>query len=306
MRATLPRDVPREFTIKVRFNMKTVGFEEAAARLESAVNQTAVASLLRAVVIRTLVRQIRRRFLANVEKSLEMQVLSQNGQETLYSPRKRMTDLALKDKLDAALERLNEAQISGDLEAVEGASKRAQAMADALRKRLGGTQDRRGEQKPGKGSHYLSNMAGNQFRKRLMALLSLMTEASFVAQVPTDDGGALIGVGLMSYLDQLETPSATQAFTGRPSTSRYRSFWRHVEFGTGIRRSKAKDGANPGVGPMKTWYYSPRPKFGLLLAGTQPMNALTTAEGGMYTEDTDMLRTAVVEMLDQLLTSDAR
>jgi hypothetical protein len=292
----------RPHVFKVKFRMQAKGFEESSAKLRAVLDMSgATQSLFQAAVIRSVVANIRRRYLANLEKAVEMKVLQQGGEAVKYSPRKRFRDLKVKDALERTLEGLNEAQIAQDHERAEHLAARADKLQEKLVEQLS-VSDRGHTLKP----HFLSELAGHQFRRQLIALLAVLTDAGFVGTSATSTGGLEVGIAPLALLDRLQTPSATSALTGRTTGSRFTEFWRQVEFGTGVRRSAQKDKQNPGVFPASTWFYNPTKKYGLLLAGTEPMNFLLNNAGQFYPEDHEALTKQMTELLDQLLQASTR
>lgn len=296
----LPRRTQRATEVYVRFSMETKGFEEATKRLQRLLGSGEMAlKLFQAAVVRSVVVNIRRRFLNTMERALEMKVVKQDGRDVAFSPRARMKDIQLKRSLQRTLERLNEAQLDGDYEATDKLQERALRAQARLQERL--QQDPRG--RPLK-SHSLSVLAGNQFRRRMMGVLGLITDSAFV--VPHREGSRItVGIGPTYWLDQIETPSATAALTGSRTTSKFRIMWRHLEFGTGVRRSSAKNPLNPGGQPAARWWYGRSKRASLLLEGTAPMNFLTTSAGQMFPNDERDLGEALSKALDAVLTVDA-
>jgi len=292
----LPRP-SREFVIRVSFKMKTEGFTEAMRKLEAVSSAQAV--LVKAVeraVVRSIVVNIQRRFVANMSKALEMKVLVENGNEVNPQIKERYRDVKLRNRLAKSMRLLNEAQLDGRYEAAERIRKSVVGIGEQLRQSLG--KDKKGKRTYK--SHKFSQMAGNRFRRQLIALLGLLTDASLV-QARAVEGMITVGVGPLQLLERLETPSATMALTGFPTQSRFRTFWRHVEFGTGARRSTAKDRVNRPVNPPDNWWYGTRPGRNMLLAGTAPMNFLTNARGELYASDTMLLARELTKELDALL-----
>jgi hypothetical protein len=292
---SLPPPPKGRFEVKVIFSMETLGFEQAIEKLQAVLDPSLVVRVLQQAVIRSLVVNVRRRYMATMENALEMKVLEYNGRATRNSPERRMRDIDLKNRLQRTLEKLNEAQMDMDHEAADRLRKRVDQLGDLLHKRM-----QQGADGSTIASDRLSTMAGNRFRTSLLALLSALTDSSFVEGRVVDRGVA-VGVGPLALLDRIQTPSATAALSGAGTYSRYRTFWRHVEFGTGIMRSAAKDKRNPGVGPKDTWWYGRVRAQSLHLAGTAPMNFLTTAGGDMYQEDIRDLASALTQALNQLL-----
>lgn len=287
---------PDIVNLRVRFKMTTTGFDEATARLKKVIEANDMAvKLFERAVLQSVVVNVRRRFLANATKALEMKVLRQDGKVVQNSPRERMNDVKAQAQLSAALAALNEAQFEGaDEEEIDALRERTLKLGERLRDRMG--RDTSGR----KVGHRLSQISGNNFRRMMLRLLGLIVDAQFV-KGERSGGKITVGVAPTYWLDQLETPSATIALTGMPTTSKYRSFWRQLEFGTGSRRSAAKDRLNPGVRPPANWWYGRRIKASLLLEGTLPMNFLTDNAGEMYAEDMTALAKALTKALDDIL-----
>lgn len=296
LRNRLPPPPPGDFTMTVRVKFSSTGFDEASARLRKLIDANEmVVRLFERAVLQSVVVNVRGRFLANMTKALEMKVLEQDGRRVAVSPRERMNDVNLQKRMADAIGRLNQAQADGaDDDTVAALRERTMKLGDKLRDSMG--QDPRGKAV----GHRLSQLAGNNFRRMMLRLLMLIVDAQFV-KGERSGSGVTIGVAPMFWLDQLETPSATMALSGMRTTSKYRSFWRHLEFGTGARRSAAKDKLNPGARPPGTWWYGRKQKASLLLEGTLPMNFLTDAAGKMYAEDMTALAKALTKALDDIL-----
>jgi hypothetical protein len=290
-----PKRIDRAYDITVRFSMKTEGFEEAARRLRKVLSgDDDLVLLLEKAVMRSVVANVRKRFVARMEVGMEMESLIQNGRKVQISPRERMRDMKLKARLSDTLARLSESQMAGESEVAAKLSDRAIRIGEQLR-------DRQGLDPRGKAiGHRLSQLAGNQFRTRMQALLRIMVDARFVRS-ERNGKRIRIDVGQLSLLNQIETPSATEALRGYPTGSRYKILWRQLEFGTGAKRSAAKDRAGGASKPAKQWWYGKREDASILLKGTLPMNFLTNNEGQIYQEDMDALGRELTRVLDNLL-----
>jgi hypothetical protein len=292
---------PGAFNLRVRFKMQTEGFAEASFLLAAVLDSKnmVMAKLFQDAVIRSIVTNIRVRFLANIERGLEMKVLEYGRDKTLFPVKERFNDFDTKVRLNRAMEILNEAEIDSDFEKADRARKRVAKLTEQLQESL--TRSRTGDRKY-KSSPF-SLRTGNLFRRRMMAVLTTITSAGFT-KVETDDSGRItVGVGPTAELDRYETPSATMSLIGSPTKSRYRSLWRQLEFGTGARRSTPKERLNLPSQPPKPWWYGPEggPRS-LFLEGTLPMNFLTTQDGGFHGEDLEHLGRALSDTLDSLLT----
>lgn len=294
------RRIKYKYEVGVTVSYDFKGTDVALAKLRHLLDRTEVLQqLFRQAVIRSVVSNIRRRYISRMTRALEMQVLKENGRTVKSSPRTRMQDVKMQARLQSLFESLNEAQLDGNYELAEALRIRLGDLQDAMHKRLNDAPDGTPLQ-----PHRLSVLAGNRFRSQMLGLMQVLSDASFIDSRVVN-GELMIGIGNRRDLDRIETPSATAALTGRNTTSKYKSFWRHLEFGTGLKRKAAKDRLNPGVGPIQTWWYGPKDssKVGLLLAGTAPMSFLTTDEGTFHPEDEQSLRTFITGALTTLLTA---
>jgi hypothetical protein len=303
MRKAVSNAPQLDFTVKVSFVMKTTGYEQAERRLGMLIGTDAAASdllarRLRIAVIRSVVANIRVRFLMAMERALEMHVIQEGNKDRTNSPKKRMEDIRLKKQISNNLARLNEAQMASNYRDADKIRDRLTKQFNMLYDRLSRTPD--GETTE---SHWLSKLAGNQFRKRMFDVLQVLTHAEFAGFERTGNS-VVVGIGNAASLEQIKTPSATKALSNRESSSRHKTFWRHLEFGTGVLRNAAKDRRNTTTSPAAEWSYGPRggPKS-LLLKGTLPMNFLYSNTGDMYPQDYTRLFEEVSKELDALLTT---
>jgi len=283
-------------TIPIRFEFKAEGFAELAGKLEAVLDLKSLAAFLEQVVIRSLVVNIRRRFLDKLETSLQVHTLIEDDREVKVSPRRRFKDVDLKKRLQRTLEQLNEAQLEHNDDTAADLREKASNLTERLHARLNIDPGGREQMSP----HRLSVLGGNRFRRQLVVLLHLITDAHFVTG-REENGGVMVGIGPFALLDQLETPSATMALTGHGTSSKYKSFWRHVEFGTGIYRSASKDRINLSTNPRSHWWYGRRSHRNLQVLGVAPMNFLTDNDGRMYGEDADALHSMFNRALTDLL-----
>lgn len=292
-----PREekVAKTFSVKVHFDMQTKGFAQATAKLRNALSPAVTIKLFEQAVLRSVVVNIRRRFLQSINKALEMKVVKENGHDTRTSPRERFNDVKLKNSLQRTFDHLNEAQMAGDSDRAFALRSKLVEKTDELHKSL--QRSRHGKNLD---SHRLSTIAGNRFRRSLIALMGLLTDSKLV-EGKLVGSTLVVGIGNKAFLNQIETPSATSALRGSATSSKYRSFWRQVEFGSGARRSTMKDRVNLPTGPAQQWWYGRRQKHSMLLDGTAPMSFLTTNSGTMYTEDLRALAQEITKALNALL-----
>lgn len=289
----------KAFNVSVKFTMEEEGSDTLLKNLERVFNDKDVLRrLMEQVVVRSIIMNIRRRFLANIENAVEMQVLTQNGEATFASPRVRMRANRLKGQLRGVLERLTEAQMAGDGEEIMRLQGRAAKLSESLREKLAVSPSGK-RIRP----HYLSAMAGHMFRVQMMQLLGLLTDPAFV-RGEWKGNAVVVGVAPIQVMESLRTPSATPALTGHMTGSRKTSFWRQLEFGTGMLRTKGgKERLNIAAGPVKTWRYGYLKNASLWLYGTKPMDFLTTNAGLLYEQDKVGIDEAFIRALHALLTA---
>jgi hypothetical protein len=292
--------IKKSYSVKVDISGTSENYEEMSRRLAVLTDPTLMAHELRTAVLMSVVVNVRNRFIRRMERALEMRSISQDGKAVTISPRKRMRDMQLKASLADAFASLTEADIAGDAAASEAARERISGLNERMREAHG-----KGPNGQTYESHPLSNAQGNVFRMQMYALLGLITAPDMVTTRVVGNT-SIVGIGEIPVIDSLlETPSATRSLSGRGTTSPYRSFWRHLEFGTGVERSAAKDmKRNKVAGMPLPWTYGTREQGSLVLAGTAPMNFLTDITGAMYDEDLQALDDAIRKVLKKILHGD--
>ena len=151
-------------------------------------------------------------------------------------------------------------------------------------------------------AHELTKVRGEgQFRMNMSRLLNLFVDSSLAETFDVRSGFG-VGIGPSAVIESIRTPSSTQALTGKPTRSRYQTFWRHLEFGTGVYR---KTGGNPASprgttdGTPGPWYYG-NDKRGIVAIGTKPMNFITDRNNAAFEEDERDLLEEITKMLDGL------
>lgn len=295
-RARFPR-AKYQFNIRVKFSMKSEGFKAAQEKLLHVLDPDVMGDAIRQAVVRSLVANMRLRFIRHMTNALEMESLEVNGRAPNSTAQKRMQDKNLQDALNRLMHRLNEAQIDGDLSAADGIRERMLKVYEKLHASL--ELSPKGQPL---GSHALSKLVGNEFRRRMFMVLQLLTDRHFVGVV-TRDGKITVNVGNIPLLDRIQTPSATERLTGRPTSSRFKILWRHLEFGTGLLRSTQKDRRNSVTKGLGSWWYGRILENSLQLRGTLPMNFITNNNGEFYEEDLAMLRQEITKSITALLTA---
>jgi hypothetical protein len=286
------------YTARVIIGGSVKGYEDFLQWISVLNDPAQMARELRTAVLLSIVVNVRTRFVNNMERALEMHSVKRDEEgKASFSVRKRMRDTKLKLALKDAFEEQTAASIAGDSQAEEAARERIRSINDRLWESHGTGPN--GEKRD---PHPLSEAQGNVFRAQMYVMLSLITAPDMV-NADVVDGRAHVGIGAINMIDNLlETPSATRSLSSKGTFSLMKSFWRHLEFGTGIHRSAAKDAKrNKGVKLPDTWYYGTPSIATIELAGTYPMNFLTDSQGEMFQEDFDALSDAIYVVLKRLI-----
>lgn len=270
-------------------------------------NPALLEGMMRKVVAEIYIRRVIRDFSANIEKSLQMQTTIQNGRPVRFSPQYRFQDMKNKERLSQALMQYNEAQMDGNVATAERLQQRIERISRVIERSLqyrppGRKKGAQNKKKNWIDPHELSKVRGvGQFRASLYALMRMLTDVMAASTITTNNSVGVY-IGNLSLLNRIETPSATYALTGRPTTSKYKTFWRHVEFGTGVYRKDSP--LNPVSSPKAEWWYGPRKvgnrNRGIMAKGTHPMNFLTDKSGEIRASDREALATAIIAELDRL------
>jgi hypothetical protein len=132
------------------------------------------------------------------------------------------------------------------------------------------------------------SLPSGKFRSLSLRVMRLAADAGAVRTIQADRGNIRLGIGSRRALDALKTPSATPLLTGAPTTSPHNILWRHLEFGTGIYRSRRRGRTRfqlPGGG----WFFGESANTGLRLRGSKGVHALWDAEGRAYVGDQQAL-----------------
>lgn len=239
---------------------------------------------LRRVMIYGLLRSIRKSFMSNLTKAMDLSVVARN--------RNRRRENVLRNTrvsrlLRLAYERLDEAVVSGN---AKGADSARQRIASIERIARSGTEKAVFAQGAGTKMRVLSLSAltSAMMRERAMKVLDLLTNPSYVRDEVRGDT-FIVGAGRLVDLENIKTPSATERLTSNDSDTRYNVLWRHLEFGTGVLASKAKlpgHDTSSGGGRYKnadgTWWYGKSDNFadgGIQIRGSSPLHALWGPNG---------------------------
>lgn len=242
---------------------------------------------LRRVMIYGLLRSIRKTFMSNLTKAMDLSVVAKTRNER----RARLLQSTRTSRLlRIAYERLDDAVLSGN-------SKRA----DAARQRIA-TIERIGREHAAKNEHVavtagsgtrarimsLSALTGALMRERAYKVLDLLTNPSYVQDEMRGDT-FVVGSGRHGPLDSVKTPSATGYLTSNPTVTRYNVLWRHLEFGTGMYASRPNlpghdtySGGGRSKNADGTWWYGRSDNFadgGIQVRGSSPLHALWGPNG---------------------------
>lgn len=114
--------------------------------------------------------------------------------------------------------------------------------------------------------------------------------------------GVRVGVGVVSVLRGIETPSATKILQGKRSNSLYRQLWLQMEYGAG---QFAKASPNLHTSPYKTgtgsWWYGPKAGKGIHFIGQKPGNLLRDQSGLPYGAEGRLFQRLFAERMNQML-----
>lgn len=312
---------PSKVDVSIKIKMDASDFGLLSRRLEEVTKDNAVfRAVLRRSMASTFLSAIRQRFLGNLRKALEMDVLFENGKRASDGPRQRMNDMKSRERLSKLYASLTEAEMQGDKEKAQqlrskSIPKAKRQLIQSLGKSASGQ-----DIKP----HRLSAIRGTTVMRRMA--LKILEEMQFVESFGLVGDGLTLGIGNLNQLEQYETPSATSALTGQPTKSRYKVLWRHLEFGTGLYRKDAwniagnrtgnpgpygpgrwgtPDGQRQGLNirsgaPRRAWFYGKDLRNGLLLGGTEPMNFLLNRDGKPY-DDWEKFQEQFAKELERVL-----
>lgn len=256
---------------------------------------SALVYVMRRVLIFGILRSVRKVFLSQQQKAFDIQVKHRGT----LSERREATHAAavFKRKLSDAYAALDKAVVSGSGARI----KRAQAQLRRVEERIERvskadlTKDRNERESrlaALSGRLRLGTIVGAMMRQRVLEVLEYLTSPVYVDDHIVSANTTTIGTAPRELLDLKETPTASVLLTGRRSSSKYKTLWRHLEFGTGIDAVPAAvqaraAGATPtGSGRFKnldgSWQYGRQgmtSSGGLTVLGTKPMNFLWTMKG---------------------------
>lgn len=261
--------------LKLRLSMElTIGLQQQIDQIEALVdNPELLVRLLRQAAAETLLVSYRKRFLAGFSDALNMQRASNST-----APRNSTAIEKAMNTLGEAAGALADAQIAGELNTAGLERKVAKAeerLTKAYDRQLTGSQ-----------------LSTGMFRTLALRVMRLLSD---VGEMADRSGRSTIelGIGNVSLLESIHTPSATPMLTGHDTDSGMDVLWKHLEFGTGVYATAAGRAANPSS-PHRSrktggWWYGPRPGFGLHLLGSKGVHALFDAGTGVPYENDALL-----------------
>lgn len=200
-----------------------------------------------ALILGTL-RNIRKRFLANLDKASRVyRMMNSDGSSTKQFMEGQAASQRSRARLAAAYERLDNAMLQGDKSAAASARKRLkQVEAGAIASALGvrdssklseARANRVRARLTARGKMSLGTLLNGVMKQRQLQVLSLLTSPTqIVMQVNAHSVTA--SIGNVKALDAVQTPSAVVTLRGKGTRSPHRSLWRQLEFGAGALRSR--------------------------------------------------------------------
>lgn len=284
-------------TVKLKLRI-TQQFDPKLERLYQRINALVedpadLHKVIRQAAAETLLAAYRRRFL----NRLADMVRTERAEKASSGPFGSESDVVnARKRLERASQKLTDAQLSDSGDAVQEAMDSVRKAERALVKALGG-----GSAQP------RSDLATGKYRELALQVLRLVADASAMAEQSSGDGGMKLGIGHLATLERIRTPSATPMIAQHPTSSRMSTFWKHLEFGTGVYASRRTKRANAGSRfrdrATGGWWYGPRAGSGILLKGSRPGHFLFSAAGVAYDEDALRFEAALEKRLRELFES---
>lgn len=272
-----PPRQPVTVTIRYQLPKSWAAMERRLAEL--AADGGLVQAILRQALAETILLLYRERFLAGLPGAVAMEREAAGAPSLRDSPTVRIR----RAKLRA---RLQEAYASQDDDRVQQLIAAEQKFASELRLRR-----RRAPTLP-----------SGRFRLLALQVLRVVADATQIQDAGSGGGMVRLGVGRLSFLERIETPSATPVLRGYPTSSKFSTLWRHLEFGTGIYSSiSSVNAGSPYRLPGGGWWYGRSPQEALRLRGSRGVHALRQASGAPYAQDAVLFRERVQQLLARAL-----
>lgn len=240
-------------------------------------SQDSIAEALKTAMQRTLIEGIRQRMLARGEQMVLVDRAAPHS-------RVKFNGIHARQQLLRIQRNIAKAQANGDRREV---NRQINKQREVLRKFTAGAKPKLGKAHTESAKQLFRALNTTKVEKRqaVQQVRKLLTgKDAFVTEVNGDS--ITVGVGVISVLDQIYTPSATRELTGRFSDSPFKKLWLQMEFGAGLYRKP-----NPllhnsiyktGVG---SWWYGSKAGRGIHFIGQKPGNFLRDRTGLRYTKD---------------------
>lgn len=245
--------------LTVTLTADVTALERTIARLdEHLANPELFVQLMRQAVGETLLTAYRQRFLDHWEALLSPH-LSVKGKSSLAPT---VAGQQAKEAVVRAYQALAHATTDGQRAAARKRLQKAEAKLVSVSEKPQGP----------------SELSTGHYRERALEVLRMLTDESLVGS-GTGDDQVHVGIGRLSDLESIETPSATPLVAQHETMSSFTTLWKQLEFGTGVYSSM------PGA-RKQGWWYGPRPGYGIHLLGAQGAHAVFDAATGLpYTAD---------------------
>lgn len=290
----------KTYTSTLRLEASAPWLEPLAAWAQDlATDGPLMQAIMRRMLVWGLFPRIYARFLAGVSKAQKVRFQQASKLSTLGANdmiRKRVAYQKAVAAQQKAYERKNFSE-------VEAAQERLDRIIDEIQ----GASSKRNQDNATSSARAISLAAigAGLFRQRQARVIQLITSDPVVMQSAS---GLVAAAGPLNQLEQIKTPSATNALVERQSRSPHNIFWRHLEYGTGedrkndpqgnpirdtkyqkVELSEAEEAFQAKGGEIPSWYFG---RLGMF--GSEPMNFLSDRSLKAYAD----YREALMEELD--------
>lgn len=249
-------------------------------------NSDVASRILRAAAAETLMEAYRKRFLAALPGMVNTRREHRRRRDA------RLTGAVRQQFLKAA-RRVDMAELGGDAAAISSARANLQRIREDVRRSV----------KPPNPSR--RPLPHGMFRGLAMRVLELVSDV-YKQRTFMSGNDVVLGIGSLSALDRIRTPSATQKLTGSPTTSPRSILWRHLEFGTGAFSTRPQDQSQEHRLPSGGWWYGKSPDESLELRGSRPGKfmfdpARKAAHALPYEADSVRFQSVLYQMITRVL-----
>lgn len=231
-------------------------------------------TVLQRTMVRGILSAVRKRFFEQMHHALKITVVDKNNAKRIGKLIEAQSEIR---RLKEAYRALDTAMLSGRKSKMKAAQARLEKAQQAIADRYAEVKSSRlTEARNAREQNMrLGVITGQLMRQRMLRVLEYLTASTYVSTPQVSAQKTEIFSGAHRYLNMIETPSATVTLTGMRSKSKFKTLWRHLEFGSGTAAKPAPDGYKP---PKQSWLYG-RPGEsggGLRVLGTEPMSFLWT------------------------------